>query len=59
LSNSPQAPAETRLSISNFSVTAFTSQASERQAMFPAAASLQTGSSAGFSFFVFSLTPET
>jgi hypothetical protein len=41
-----------------FSVPAFASRASARQAVFPAAASRQTGSSTGFSFYVFFLTPE-
>ena len=44
-----------------FSVPAFASRASARQAVSPAGASLQTGSSTGFSFFVFlpwHLTPD-
>ncbi len=36
-----------------FSVPAFASSASARQAVFPVAASLQTGSSTGFSYYVF------
>ena len=44
LSNTPKELAEKRLSFAGFSVPAFASRASERLAVFPAAASLQTGS---------------
>ena len=45
--------------VSGFSAPAFASRASAWQAVFPAAALLQTGSSTGFSFFFFSsLTPD-
>jgi hypothetical protein len=44
---------------SGFSAPALALMASARQAVLPAAASPQTKSSTGFSFLVFSLTPDT